>query len=266
MASYTKSQILTLIADKIPDNTSNLITPAFVRDVLIPFTDMIQSSAFISHSNPYWPLLASVKDAIDKMLESNIPTWEDKDYPDLYTVYYNGKLYRSTDIILQGDGSPDASISWECLTCTGGTGMTGDEIVAALESLDIANALNSVKVRYSTGVSVYAQIVSMVSDIAARQKKLYNSRYFVGGTGESNTWTINGALIHPVTFFINGKYYNGRQAANFDVPYASYDYRYVHNGTNTEFYLNPLIEPAISFAAGDTIDIVHSSEPIGAPA
>lgn len=261
----TKAEVLAKILADLPTNGNNELTAAILQGVLNFMADQETLVEDISYTNGNHPLIANIKQALDELIENNIPTWVDQDYPDNYTVFYDGALYHSNDVIAEGEAAPDASAKWDLVSGTGGDDMTAGEIVTALETLAINAALNSTKVRYSTGVSVYAQILAMVADIAAKQPKLYNSRYFVGGTGESSSWIIEDALIHPVMFCINGKYYNGREASNFNVPYASYDYRYVHNGDDTEFYLNPLISPAISFAAGDTVDIVHSSVAIGDP-
>jgi hypothetical protein len=267
MATYTKAQILTLIAEKIADNSTKNITPAFVRDVLVPFTDMLQDAEYSNFVfDGFGQNITNVKQALDYLFNANVPSWQDTDWPDGYFVFYEDALYRSNDVVQEGDGEPDTSAKWDLIV--GGTGgeMTAGEIVTALETLAINSALNATKVRYSTGVSVAGQIASMLASMAALQPKLYNSRFFVGGTGESSSWTISGVEIFPVTFFINGKYYNGRKATNWNGEIAIYDYRYEHSGGNTIFHLNPLADPPISFRAGDTIDIVHSSTEIGNPA
>ncbi len=267
MAEFTKAQILQLIADNLPDNITKSILPEHLREVVIKLTDMLQGAEFISFDVDHQGQnFDNVNQALLYLLNVNIPTWVDADYLDQYVVYHEGALYRSSDAITQGSAAPDVNANWELVSGTGGDDMTPAEIVTALETLAINSALNATKVRYSTGVSVAGQIASMLASMAALQPKLYNSRFFVANASPSANFTISNQLLHPVNFFLNGKYYNGRQASNFNPPFSSYDYRYAHSGSDTIFYFNPLATGSPMFVNGDTLDLVHSSVAIGDPA
>jgi len=266
MATYTKAQILTLIAEKIADNSTKNITPAFVRDVLVPFTDMLQDSELIKYQiTAQGQTITNVKEALNVLLSVNIPDWQDIDWPDLYFVHYEKALYRSNDVVKAGDGEPDNSAKWDLIIGGSGDEMTPEEIVTALETLTINSCLSAAKVKFGTGISVTAKIGLIDAAVALLQPKLYNSRFFVTLASPNASYTITNHLLHPVNFFLNGKYYNGRQASNFNPPFSSYDYRYAHSGNNTIFTFNPLASGNPMFANGDTLDLVHSSVAIGDP-
>jgi hypothetical protein len=68
MATFTKAQILALIASELPDNTSNQITPEDLRGVLNSFTDMVQTADFIYYTHEDLAGVTHVKGALDAIV------------------------------------------------------------------------------------------------------------------------------------------------------------------------------------------------------
>lgn len=259
MAEYTKAQILQFIADNLPDNTTKLIHPDHLRDVLIRFTDMIQSSELISYTNQYFTSLEDVYYALNLALENNIQKWSNQDWPDSITVYHGGKLYFSTDVILQNTGEPGANPNWELLTDTSATAMTAEQIAAALNTITLlANMVTSNRVKYNTNQTVQNKIDAMDSVIAGKQGEIFSKRIIMEGEISSFSLVVTG-YIHPIQVAVNRVPYVGKQGSSFAGQLAGFDFRYEQANNVTTITTNPAFNPRLTFNPGDVIDILHST-------
>jgi hypothetical protein len=68
MYTFTKAQILALIASELPDNINNQITPEDLRGVLNSFTDMVQTADFIYYTHEDLAGVTHVKGALDAIV------------------------------------------------------------------------------------------------------------------------------------------------------------------------------------------------------
>lgn len=266
MAEYTKAQILQLIADNLPDNITKAILPDHLREVVIKLTDMLQGAEFISYTHGFRSLLANVKQALDDLIECNIPTWIDTDWPDNYTVFHEGDLYHSNDIISEGEAAPDVSAKWDIVSGTGGTTMTAEQIAAALNTITVlANMVSSNRVKYSVSLTVQQKIDAMDVVITGKQGEIFSKRIIIEGEISGVSLVIAG-YIHPFQLAVNRVPYVGKEGASFAGELAGFDFRYAHANNVTTITSNPAFTPRLSFNPGDVIDILHSNAALKAEA
>ncbi len=261
---YTKEQILSLIADKILDNSTKKITPKFVRDVLIPFTDMIQSANFISLSeSSYLPTIINVQQAVNYFYETNIPEWSDRNWPNKYFVFFVGNLYRSNDVVSEGENDPSANEKWELYSPGGGTGiLTPEDIAEMLNSIIVlGDMVLANRIKFDNDFTVYSKIQQLEIEITSKQAEIFSKRIIFEGEISSLSLSVDG-YIHPIQLAVNRVPYVGKQGASFDGVLAGFDFRYTHSGNVTNIVTNPAFNPRLSFHPGDIIDIIHSTIPL----